>query len=67
PAGAGGAGATPAAAGTKPLTPAPAGASLQSLADQAGVGGDWQDIARANGIENPRLLLPGQLIDLNLR
>mgnify|MGYP003413274611 CR=1 FL=1 len=52
---------------TAPLTPAPAGASLQSLADQAGVGGDWQDTARANGIENPRLLNPGQLIDLNRR
>ena len=55
-----------AAAGTKPLTPAPAGASLQSLVDQAGRGTDWQQIAEANGIENPRLLLPGQLIDLNI-
>jgi contractile injection system tube protein len=26
---------------------------------------DWQTIAQANGIENPRLLQPGQLIDLN--
>ena len=30
-----------------------------------GIGGGWQAIASANGIENPRLLQPGQLIDLN--
>jgi hypothetical protein len=28
---------------------------------------DWQSIASANGIENPRLLQPGQLINLNAR
>ena len=55
-----------AAAGTQPLTPAPAGASLQSLADSLGKGAYWQAIARANGIENPRLLTPGQLIDMNI-
>lgn len=54
----------PAAPGTRPLSAAPAGASLQNLADAAGIG-DWQRIAQANGIENPRLLAPGQLIDLN--
>ena len=27
---------------------------------------DWQTIAAANGIENPRLLRPGQLIDMNV-
>ena len=31
-----------------------------------GRGDDWQSIAAANGIENPRLLAPGQLIDLNV-
>jgi hypothetical protein len=54
--------------GTSPLTEAPAGGSLQSMtANQPGQGpgGDWQSIAQANGIENPRLLKPGQLIDLN--
>jgi hypothetical protein len=54
--------------GTSPLTEAPAGSSLQSLAaNQGGVGptGDWQSIASANNIENPRLLQPGQLIDLS--
>jgi hypothetical protein len=51
------------------MTEAPARSSLQSLAaSQPGGGGagrDWQSIAAANGIENPRLLQPGQLIDLN--
>lgn len=53
-------GATP---GTQPLTQAPAGASLQGLA--AGTGKSWQAIASANGIENPRLLATGQLLNLN--
>lgn len=60
-AGRGAAGATP---GARPLAQAAAGATLQGLADAAGRGGDWQSIAAANGIENPRLLQPGQLIDL---
>ena len=56
------------APGTSPLTEASAGASLQALASaqsNLGVSADWQSIASANGIENPRLLKPGQLIDLN--
>lgn len=52
--------------GTVPLTSALAGSSLQSLADHAGgTGLSWQDVASANGIENPRLLAPGQLVNLN--
>ena len=54
--------------GTTPLTEAPAGSSLQNMvANQPGLGpgADWQSIALANGIENPRLLQPGQLINLN--
>jgi hypothetical protein len=50
--------------GTRPLTQATSGASLQSIASISGKA-DWQSIAEANGIENPRLLQPGQLIDLN--
>jgi hypothetical protein len=53
-------------AGTSPLTEAPAGTTLQALADVAGQGGNWQAIASANGIENPRLLEPGQLVNLNV-
>jgi hypothetical protein len=56
-----------AAPGTRPLAQATAGLSLQALADVQGGGGDWQNIASLNGIENPRLLQPGQLIDLNVR
>jgi len=51
------------AAGTVMGVPAPEGASLQSMAaDQPG-GGDWQSIAAANGIENPRRLVAGQRIN----
>jgi Contractile injection system tube protein/LysM domain len=53
-------------AGTKPFTPAHAGSTVQSLADSKGQGGNWQAIAAANNIENPRLLAPGQLIDLDV-
>jgi hypothetical protein len=60
PGGAGG----PATPGTEPLAQAPAGSTVQGLADAAGKD-DWQSLAAANGIENPRLLAPGALIDLN--
>jgi hypothetical protein len=52
--------------GTKPLTASPAGATLQALADGGGGGSSWQAIASANGIENPRRLAAGSLIDLNV-
>ena len=63
----GGAGAPggPATPGTQPLAQAPAGSTVQGLADAAGVGAGWQGIAAGNGIENPRLLAPGALLDLN--
>jgi hypothetical protein len=64
-AGARGAANRPTTPGTRPLTQAPAGSSLQGLAGAAGKGDAWMDIGIANGIENPRLLEPGQLIDLN--
>jgi hypothetical protein len=58
----------PRAPGTSPMTPAAQGSTLQGLAGSAGAGaGDWQSIAAANGIENPRQLVPGQLIDLSAR
>lgn len=62
----GGAGApgTPSTPGTKPLAQAPAGSTVQGLADAAGKD-DWQSVAAANGIENPRLLQAGALLDLN--
>lgn len=51
--------------GTSPLAEAPSGSSLQKLAAGLGKAQEWQRIARNNGIENPRLLSPGQLIDMN--
>jgi hypothetical protein len=51
------------AAGTRPLAAAPANSNLPSMADQRGMGDNWQAIAQANGIENPRQLSPGKLID----
>src|SRR5687767_2444910 len=50
--------------GTKPLTQAAAGSTLQGLAASQGKGDNWQAIAAANNIENPRLLQPGQLINM---
>lgn len=49
--------------GASPLTVAAGGSTLQGLA--AAAGGDWQRIAAANGIDNPRQLQAGQLIDLS--
>jgi hypothetical protein len=50
--------------GTKPLIQASAGSTLQGLAASQGKGDSWQAIAAANNIENPRLLQPGQLINM---
>lgn len=54
-------------AGTRPLKAAPAGKSLQGMAASQGKAGNWQAIAAANNIENPRLLQPGQLIDMDAK
>lgn len=52
--------------GTRPLTEATQGANLQNMtANNGGSGGDWQSVAASNGIENPRLLPPGQFLDMN--
>jgi len=53
--------------GTRPLTAAPAGSTVQNLAANQGKADDWQSIAAANGIENPRNLQVGQLLDLNAK
>lgn len=52
-----------AAAGTQPLQAARSGESVQQMAARAGTT-DWQRIAAANGIENPRLVPPGTLVNL---
>jgi hypothetical protein len=51
--------------GTKPQTQAKAGSTLQDMAAASGNPNNWQNIAAANGIENPRRLAPGQLIDMS--
>jgi hypothetical protein len=53
--------------GTKAMTPAKSGDTLQGLASSAGQRDNWQAIAEANDIENPRLLAPGQLIDMSAK
>jgi hypothetical protein len=53
------------AAGTTPMQQANAGDSLQDLAGRAGKASNWKDIASANGIENPRQLAAGTLLDIS--
>jgi hypothetical protein len=55
------------APGTRPLAQPPEDATVQGVADAAGQGGDWPSIAAANGIENPRLLGAGAVLDLEAR
>jgi hypothetical protein len=43
---------------------AKSGDSVQRMATQAGKANAWKQIAQANGIENPRNLAPGTLVDL---
>lgn len=51
--------------GTTPLTFSQSGESMQSLAGRAGV--DWKAAASANGIDNPRLIPPGTVLNLNVK
>jgi hypothetical protein len=57
-------GGAPSSPGTTPLAQASIGATLAGIAASMGVGGDWQPIAAANGIEDPLRLQPGALVDL---
>lgn len=52
------------ATGTSAFEEAKAGDSLQQMAAKNG-NNDWQGVALANGIENPRLLAPGTLVNLS--
>lgn len=52
------------APGQAPLKAARQGDTLQNMASKNGKG-DWQAIARANGIEDPLRMAPGQLVNLN--
>lgn len=57
--------------GSRPVSQAPAGSSIFDLSVGAGLPvsapglpANWQAVASANGIENPRLLEPGAIVDL---
>lgn len=52
------------APGTRPMQPARDGDTVQGASSKAGVG-DWKKVALANGIENPRLVPPGKLLDVS--
>ena len=52
-----------ASVGTSPLTLSQSGELLQSLSARAGV--DWKAVASANGIDNPRQLQGGTVLNLN--
>jgi hypothetical protein len=52
-------------AGTRPVVQATAGSTVQQIANDAGLGGDWQGMAEANNIENPLRLAPGQFLVVN--
>jgi hypothetical protein len=53
------------AVGTSPLATANAGDSLSQMAAKAGIS-NWQGVALANGISNPRLLQAGTMINLSI-
>lgn len=53
------------APGTQPLTASRQGQSVQAMAAMAPAGTSWKAIAAANGIENPRFLEPGTLVNLS--
>ncbi|MFL5624903.1 MAG: hypothetical protein ACJ788_04830 [Ktedonobacteraceae bacterium] len=54
------------AVGTTPLTLAQAGDTLQSLSGRAGISSSWKAVASANGIDNPRQMDPGTVLNLNV-
>ncbi len=60
-------GATGSPAGTTPMAPVPAGANFQGMCAGAGVKADWKSVAELNGIENPRNLAAGTLINLQAK
>lgn len=66
-AGAGAPGSPAQTPGARPMLQVPAGQSLQATVANQGLGANWQAIASANGIENPRQLQPGQLLNVNAR
>lgn len=54
----------PQSAGIQPYTPMPASKPFQQAAAQAG-NSDWKSAALANGIENPRMLAAGAMVNFS--
>lgn len=52
-----------ASVGTTAVTLAQSGDTVQAIAARAGGQTSWKAVASANGIDNPRLVLPGTVID----
>ncbi len=52
--------------GRQPLTPAAQGDNVQNLVANSNSNQDWKAIAAQNGIENPRNLTPGTLLNLQV-
>ena len=50
--------------GTSPLQLTTSGDTVQSVAARAGV--SWKAVAAANGIDNPRLMAPGTILDVRV-
>ena len=50
--------------GTTPMAPARQGETVQQAAARSG-NRDWKQVALANGIENPRMVQPGKLLDVS--
>jgi hypothetical protein len=57
----------PGAPGTVPLTPPATNQSVQQLLGKTGGGTNWQPIAAANGIDNPRFPSPAKPLNLRPR
>jgi nucleoid-associated protein YgaU len=43
------------------------GDSIQAIAARGGAGVSWKAVAAANGIDNPRLLPPGTILNLQVK
>jgi hypothetical protein len=52
-------------AGTTAYAQSQSGDTISAIASRSGSGASWKSIAAANGIDNPRLLRPGTVIDPN--
>ncbi|MFE9690609.1 LysM peptidoglycan-binding domain-containing protein [Micromonospora sp. NPDC005806] len=53
--------------GTTPLTFSQAGDTVAAITARAGAGASWKSVAAANNIDNPRLLPPGTVLDVQVR